>query len=117
MVFRNVGDDRVVGVKMEKGLVALIGLNDPRAGAEADVSQCRRLRGRYSPCLVAFDPVQDGRPAINRRVHSPFDSAFGIAQGRQTLEIDTAKKSAAVNGKPIKLTALEYSLVEYLYSA
>jgi two-component system OmpR family response regulator len=32
----------------------------------------------------------------------------------QSLEIDTAKKSASVDGKPVKLTALEYSLVEYL---
>ncbi len=32
----------------------------------------------------------------------------------QGLEIDTAKKSAAVDGVPVKLTALEYSLVEYL---
>lgn len=32
----------------------------------------------------------------------------------QGLEIDTAKKSVAVAGKPVKLTALEYSLVEYL---
>jgi len=30
------------------------------------------------------------------------------------LEIDTAKKSATVDDKPVKLTALEYSLVEYL---
>lgn len=30
------------------------------------------------------------------------------------LDIDTAKKSATVDGEPVKLTALEYSLVEYL---
>ena len=30
------------------------------------------------------------------------------------LEIDTAKKRAAVKGKAVKLTALEYALVEYL---
>lgn len=35
-------------------------------------------------------------------------------QSFQTLEIDSAKKSAAVDGKAVKLTALEYSLVEYL---
>lgn len=32
----------------------------------------------------------------------------------KSLKIDTSKKSAAVDGKPVKLTALEYSLVEYL---
>lgn len=32
----------------------------------------------------------------------------------QSLEIDTAKKRAAVDGEPVKLTALEYSLLEYL---
>lgn len=32
----------------------------------------------------------------------------------QSLEIDTARKSASVDGHPVRLTALEYSLVEYL---
>jgi two-component system, OmpR family, response regulator len=32
----------------------------------------------------------------------------------QSLEIDTAKKSVSVNGEPVKLTAFEYSLAEYL---
>lgn len=35
-------------------------------------------------------------------------------QSFQTLKIDTAKKSATIKGKPVQLTALEYSLVEYL---
>lgn len=35
-------------------------------------------------------------------------------QSYQDLSIDTSKKRASVKGQPVKLTALEYSLVEYL---
>ena len=54
---------------------------------------------------------------LSARLRALIRRSAGKATTRlsfQSLEIDTAKKSAQVNGEPVKLTALEYSLVEYL---
>jgi two-component system OmpR family response regulator len=54
---------------------------------------------------------------LSARLRALIRRSAGQATTRlcfQSLEIDTAKKSAAVDGAPVKLTALEYSLVEYL---
>ena len=96
-----------------------------------------KLRGKKdTPVLILT-----ARGAIDDRVRGldlgsddflvkPFDMAeltarlralIRRAAGKSTsvlshggLELDTAKKTVEVDGKPVKLTALEYSLVQYL---
>lgn len=54
---------------------------------------------------------------LTARLRALIRRSAGKASPRlsfQTLEIDTAQKRASVAGRPVRLTALEYSLVEYL---
>jgi two-component system OmpR family response regulator len=87
-------DDRVKGLDLgsDDFLVKPFEMAELTARLRALI---RRSAGKATT-LLSFHPPTQGSGATG------------------TLEIDTAKKSATVDGKPIKLTALEYSLVEYL---
>ncbi len=61
------------------------------------------------------------KPFDTDELHARLRALIRRAAGKTTtqlsyegLAVDTAKKSVSVNGEPVRLTALEYSMVQYL---